>query len=185
METRTDYDKQSQDFLDRANVSFAVVLIGSDCPMFCEDKGKGKDLDKVDTYPRKSHIHGKHYRATFGRVNIDAQNANHKTGTFTVDYWNSYADEEHNKLGSPAYRNGETGIMFLGSRNKKRTVKPYDVLTCVQKSDPGTFEDFCADFGYDNDSRKAERVYRAVVEEWRKVRSFFTEAEIEALQEIQ
>lgn len=31
----------------------------------------------------------------------------------------------------------------------------YDVLTCLTKYDPDTFEDFCSEFGYDTDSRRA------------------------------
>lgn len=61
----------------------------------------------------------------------------------------------------------------------------YHVLTCLTKSDPGTFEDFCSVFGYDTDSRRAEKTYKSVVQEWAKVSEFFTEDEIEQLQEIQ
>lgn len=62
---------------------------------------------------------------------------------------------------------------------------PYDVLACIQKYEPGTFENFCGDCGYDTDSRKAEKTYKAVVAEWKKVEAFFTAEELEALQEIQ
>lgn len=61
----------------------------------------------------------------------------------------------------------------------------YDVLACIQKYDVGSFPNFCGDFGYDEDSRKAYKTYLAVCKEWHNVRSFFTDAEIEQLQEIQ
>lgn len=61
----------------------------------------------------------------------------------------------------------------------------YDLLSCLTKYDPGTFENFCADFGYDSDSRKAEKIHDNVVKEWEQVKSIFTEYEIERLQEIQ
>jgi hypothetical protein len=61
----------------------------------------------------------------------------------------------------------------------------YDVLTCLTKYDPGTFEDFCSDFGYDQDSRTAERIYKAVVCEYQRVCMLWDEAEIENLREIQ
>ena len=60
----------------------------------------------------------------------------------------------------------------------------YDVLSCLQKYDVGSFENFCGDFGYDVDSRKAEKTYKAVCKEFEKVSKFFTDAEIEQLQEI-
>jgi hypothetical protein len=55
----------------------------------------------------------------------------------------------------------------------------------LTKSDPETFEDFCDNFGYDTDSRKAEKVYRAVVREFEGMSRLFTEEELEQLQEIQ
>ena len=61
----------------------------------------------------------------------------------------------------------------------------YDVLSCLQKYDVGTFEDFCSEFGYDTDSRKAEKTYKAVCKEFANVQRFFTNDEIEQLQEIQ
>jgi hypothetical protein len=60
----------------------------------------------------------------------------------------------------------------------------YDVLSCLTKNDPGTFEDFCSDYGYDSDSRKAERTYHLVVEEWNNVDDLFSDI-IDELQEIQ
>ena len=52
-------------------------------------------------------------------------------------------------------------------RNSDGVTKPtaYDVLSCVQRYDIGTFDDFCSDFGYDTDSRKAEKTYFAVQRE--------------------
>jgi len=61
----------------------------------------------------------------------------------------------------------------------------YDVLACLTKSDPYTFEYFCSEFGYDSDSRKSEKTYKAVVKEWQNICRLFTESEIEQLQEIQ
>jgi len=61
----------------------------------------------------------------------------------------------------------------------------YDVITCLTKYDVGSFENFCGDFGYDTDSRQAERTYKAAVKEWEKVSRFFTSEELELLNEIQ
>ncbi len=74
----------------------------------------------------------------------------------------------------------------IANSTGKGTKKPtsYDVLACITKSDPGSFEDFCSEFGYNIDSRKAEKIYKSVVEEYEHVNNFFTETEIEELQEI-
>lgn len=60
----------------------------------------------------------------------------------------------------------------------------YDVLTCLTKTDPESFEDFCGNFGYDTDSRKAMKIYKSVCKEWLKVGAFFTEEELNELQDI-
>ena len=82
--------------------------------------------------------------------------------SFRIDYWNSLHDSG---LGIEPHA--------------------YDVLASITKDDPGSFEDFCPNFGYDTDSRRAERTYRSVVKEWNKVKRFFTPAELEELAEIQ
>lgn len=60
----------------------------------------------------------------------------------------------------------------------------YDLLASITKYSPGSFENFCGDFGYDEDSIKANNTYKAVCEEWFKVESFFTDEQLAELQEI-
>ena len=60
----------------------------------------------------------------------------------------------------------------------------HDMLACIEKSEPGTFEDFCGDFGYDTDSRRAETVYQAVVKQYRQLARFLTPDELTEAQEI-
>lgn len=61
----------------------------------------------------------------------------------------------------------------------------YDVLTCLQKYDVGTFENFCNMFGHDEDSRQAEKIYNAVLKEFEAMERLFTNEELEILQNIQ
>ena len=68
---------------------------------------------------------------------------------------------------------------------KPKEPTAYDLLACLTKYEPGTFEDFCGDFGYDTDSRSAEKTYNAVKEEYMKVCSIFSAEEMDQLQEIQ
>lgn len=60
----------------------------------------------------------------------------------------------------------------------------YALLSCLTKSDPCTFENFCSDFGYDTDSRNAEKTYKAVIKEWQGVNKLFGDV-LEQLAEIQ
>lgn len=59
----------------------------------------------------------------------------------------------------------------------------YDILACLTKYDPESFEDFCANYGYDTDSRKAKKVYKKVVKEWEGVNRLFSDV-LEQLAEI-
>lgn len=61
----------------------------------------------------------------------------------------------------------------------------YSVLACLTKYNPETFEYFCANYGYDNDSRTAERVYKAVCKEWKSMQRLFTTEELDLLTIIQ
>ena len=60
----------------------------------------------------------------------------------------------------------------------------YDILSCLQKYDVGTFEDFCEGFGYDADSRNAEKTYKAVCCEYENLCRLFSDEEMVLMQEI-
>lgn len=61
----------------------------------------------------------------------------------------------------------------------------YDILTCMQKYEVGTFDDFCGNYGYDNDSIKAHKVYKAVAREYKNMLRVFGETILDEMQEIQ
>lgn len=96
----------------------------------------------------------------------------------TRDIWRLRLTRGNSRGRSVSVRFGQS----IAARGE--TPRAYDLLACLTKYDPGTFADFCSEFGYD-DSRKAERTYRAMVKEWKQVAGFFSSAEIEALQEVQ
>ena len=80
---------------------------------------------------------------------------------------------------------------FFGSAHDKehgvKTERAYSVLACISNdcTCPETFEDFCADYGYDTDSRTAYRTFKRCAAFGKRLRAFFTEKEIAALHEIQ
>lgn len=78
-------------------------------------------------------------------------------------------------------------VTFHDSINNTVTgVRPtkYDVLACLTKYDPGSFEDFCNEFGYDEYNRNSMSTYRAVLREWEKMEEAFTEEQLEELRKI-
>jgi hypothetical protein len=129
-----DYQKQGTDFLNRHGLEFRAVHIGHDCPPFCEHAEHGLRMDEVDKWPRQSHIHGHHYHIT-----ISAKDRGH----FTIDYWNSYADEFHNWAIGKQHRTWEIPFKVMDMIKAERAKSlareeptPYDVLCCITKSDP-------------------------------------------------
>ena len=82
-------------------------------------------------------------------------------------------------------RNGNQFSLEFGQSIAAGKTPPeaYDVLAYLQKYDVGSFEDFCADFGYEQ-TKINERIYKAVCKEFEKVSNFWTEEELELLQEI-
>ena len=60
----------------------------------------------------------------------------------------------------------------------------YDILTCLTKHNTETFEDFCSEYGYNEDSIKALKTYKAVQREFNGVNRLFSDV-LDQLQEIQ
>jgi hypothetical protein len=75
------------------------------------------------------------------------------------------------------YKSGSNNLTLV----KGEEPSLYDVLACLTTYDPGTFEDFCSEFGYDEDSRKAYNTYTAVKEEYMNMCSLFNDEELELL----
>lgn len=74
--------------------------------------------------------------------------------------------------------------VYVESENKISPTE-YDVLACLTKYDPGTFENFCSEFGYDTDSRSAEKTYNAVKDEYNNLCALFNDEEMQLMAEIQ
>lgn len=100
--------------------------------------------------------HGDHYRITIKRDRLSR--------SISFDFWNS----QH-------------------AAQEGRAPTAYDVLACISGDygTPGTFDEYCATYGFDLDSRKAEQAYKLTDRFARKLRAFFTEDEARALSEIQ
>jgi hypothetical protein len=87
-------------------------------------------------------------------------------------------------------KGGKRYTFEFGQSIMKGSEEPtlYDVLTCLQKYDVGTFEDFCDIFGYNLDSilerKKAKTIYKAVVKEFQAMERLFDSEELEVLQLI-
>jgi len=84
-------------------------------------------------------------------------------------------------------RNGKSYPFKFGQSIAAGKEKPnmYDILSCLQKYDVGSYESFCKEFGYEN-SKKSYTTYLAVCKEYEGVCRLFEDSEtiLDELREI-
>lgn len=156
------YERQGIDFLLKTKTDFKARLVGHD-KYFPEDK-QARDIYEI-IFTRKDKAP---FVLRFGA-------SIHDSGPSL---------KEDFKLTERARQRGAMFPKEGDYEQKRKTPTPYTVLASITKNDPETFEDFCACFGYDSDSRTAEKIYFAVQKEYKEVCRLWDEKERELLQEI-
>lgn len=168
------YEKQATDFLTKTNT-----------------------IIKVDFVKHDFHFEGEKEKRDIYKVTIKRGNR-----SFSVDFGNSICHSgEYICMRKLAYIEKLAGKFCLTEKEYKKLSQydktyfqknpnfkiptNYDVLTCLQKYEVGTLQDFCSDFGYEADSIKANRIYKDVCKEFDNVCKIWSDEEIEELQEIQ
>jgi len=170
----TDYNAQAKAFLTQTGVTF-------NCEFLKHGKHFDNDKETRDIYKITLTRGKRSYSFNFGQSIMDSQ---------------YYKDSVHGRTYTlnGCCRTGNYSIIdidkYLKGGQKLSLIKgvepnEYDVLACLQKYDVGTFENFCSEFGYDTDSRTAEKTYKAVCDEYKQLCAIFSDDEIEQLQEIQ
>lgn len=122
--------------------------------------------------------HGIHFRAVLSKVQ--------KAPAWGKD------GEAHGLKYQVNLRNGPNSITFpfwdsVSAKEKGEVPSAYDVLACISGDVycPDTFADFCAEYGYDEDSRAALATFKRCAAFAKRLRGFFTKKEIKGLSEIQ
>ena len=120
-----------------------------------------------------------------------AQDFLESTGTeLTVEYvdFKPYfpGDKEKRAVFEFTLRRGDkqykgTFGQSIAAYDKEPTV--YDILACLDCWE-GDFEDFCAEYGYSDDSINALNTYNAVIKQSNGLKELFTFDELEKLGEI-
>jgi hypothetical protein len=179
MKTISEYQQKAIKFLKSTNTQFNAEFLRFG-KYFSDDK-EGRDIYKI-TLTRGNRV----YSFEFG------QSIN-KSGEYKV------AKHLENKIWCEQTTGGKKSLTANEFKKLKyiqgierdilknenfSAPNEYDVLACLTKYDPGSFENFCSDFGYDVDSRKAEKIYLAVKDEYLNVTRLFNDEEIQILLEI-
>lgn len=164
-----EYDKQARAFLDATGVKFSAKFAYYGAYF-------DGDEEKRDVYYIVLERGDRSYGFTFGQ---SIQNS---------------CPWIHNAAVKNPYRKykGEIRKHDLSShdrgafvRNKHyRAPSAYDVLACLDPFCPDTFKEFCWMFGYNEDSRAAEKTFNACREQSSQLRALFNSEECEQLAEI-
>lgn len=166
-----EYTKQATEFLKKANATIKI-----------EYMGLAINREWKENTPRSL------YNVTLSSP----------AGSMTFDFWDSIYNTEVQQMSFTAYAEKRYNRRFdsLNSyekvkaqrefKEKKAAAQPtaYDVLTCMTKYDPDTFDKFCAEFGYNEDSCTAKRIYFAVQKEYTQLAKIFTPEQLEEMQSI-
>lgn len=166
-----EYTKQALDFLEKTNATCKIEFGG------CAVNYDWKEKDCRNFY------------------NVTLSTTR---GTMNFVFWDSIYNTELSKMTVEEYAKKRfkreycylTGSDKARARNELKEKKvsaiptAYDVLTCLQRYDPGTFEEFCSEFGYDEDSKTADKIYIAVIREYKQLERIFTPEQMKELQEI-
>jgi len=60
----------------------------------------------------------------------------------------------------------------------------YDILACLTATDPGRHEEFCWNYGYDEDSIHGLELYERVYDEFKNLSRLYSSEELAMLDEI-
>jgi len=171
MKEINEYEKQANDFLIKTGATMTIEFFAH-MPHFDGDK------EKRDVYNVTIRRGNNDYTFKFGQSIFNSGSvADIAAHTDSKQYRQLLSEGYKPKYGK-AIPNDRTIL------HKKRIVpSAYDILSCLTKNGPGTFEDFCSEFGYDTDSKKAEKIYFAVQKEFAGIKKLFGDV-MDDLQEI-
>lgn len=166
-----DYECLMVDFLAERGIQFKVEFVKND--LYFKDDKQVRDIYKF-TLTRGD----RRYSSKFGQSIMNSQyyqdrhidirtyclDGSCRTGGFKLNDIDKY--KEYIRL------------------VKGKVPSAYDVISCLTYYDPGSFEDFCSEYGYETDSITAKKIYKKVKKEWAGVQSLFSDDDINYLREI-
>lgn len=168
-----EYQEQALEFLRKANATMKIEVMSLDYPDWDEGDNMRLRHSVTLTTPKGSYTFlfwGSAYQAELW----DTPSALEKLARKTFGrHYEGLANSEKAKIKK-----------IMRERREELKTKEYDVLACLTKYDPGTHEEFCAEYGYSTDSVRGIKTYLAVQKEYHELSRIFTLEQLEAIQEI-
>jgi hypothetical protein len=177
----TTYTQQAEAFLAKHGLTFKAELAADQAPP-AWDMAKGFRYVGRSSRDNCGDYNGEVVLRCGDKWDITISRGTHR---LQFPFWSSIADKAR-RLGLVRSNMMSVAAEKLPRPDKDHKPTAYDVLACISNdaNTPADFEEFCSDFGYDTDSRKAEDTHRRCVTFALKLRQFFTATEFEELQEI-
>lgn len=172
MVSNSQYDEACELIAKEMNLGFKTEFLKNDFHF------EG-DKDKRDIYKITLKREGRKYTFNFGQSVYESQHyqdKNIKEKTYTMNGGSRTGGYKVHDLSFL-----DTYCLLI----KGTAPTLYDVLACLTKYDPETFEYFCDCYGYDIDSSRAKKTYKAVKKEYQKMCTLFSENDLEVLRQIQ
>lgn len=185
-----EYEKQANEFLKETGSKLKIKFL---------ENGKHFDDDKQprDIYQVSFSRGGRSFMFNFGRSIAESTKIKRTHSKEKFSLGGICLDNPKRKLHPEVIkritdmkvRKSQSNSSFFGNNDglylEKGTLpSSYDILACLTCYHPGTFDDFCSEFGYDVDSRTAEKTYSAVLKEYTNLCTLFNAEELEKLSEI-
>ena len=171
---RTDYQNQAREFLNSCSAIMSIVHTGTTKPTW--DK-RNHDLYTFIIKTPRGQMTGSFYDSI----------RNTEIRSMTLS---EYIEKRFNCRATDAsYTMKTTADKEL--KAKKADAKPteYDILSCLEKYDVGSMEDFISEFGYEvkcvEDMTNIITTYNNVVKEYQDVCRCFTQEQIARMRDIQ
>lgn len=176
------YEKQATDFLKATKTDFNIKFLRY-------GEHFHNETDKRDIYEITLKRGERSYKFNFGQslTNSGYQIRNKNNGKVFKTVPTDQVKDKIEKYGETKYSLGRILDWKFTSCDelvRPEEPTPCDVLSCLEKYPVDSFEDFCANYGYDEDSRSAYKIYEAVKDEWQNIAMLYNDEELEQLREI-
>lgn len=178
-----DYNKQAEEFLGKTKTTLTITKAEQQKSPLWAKEGERHGINYTCTLENKNHKYTFDFWDSIGNRELIEAIQSYKVGSF-------FQDSEHFRAVDLLQKNGIKAHTLRTKEAKEAEMarlkpSPYDILTCLSPLYEDTLEEFCDAMGYDQDSKTAEKVYRACIEQDRNLRKLFSHAEMELLAEIQ
>jgi len=174
MET-SEYLKQATDFCEKTGTTFEVEYLRT-------GKHWDNDTRKRDIYKITITRGSRSYTIEFGQ-------SLYRSSRFLVkDMGYDYTFANRPEAVQFCYKQHISPNVIVKNENFAAPTA-YDFFSCVQKYNPGTFDEFCSEMGYDEEPlssyHRVAKIYEAAKNEWQAIESMYSDDEITLMQEIQ